>query len=374
MTVSRVLRLSGLATALAALSLPLLGRLLVGGETQPLWAFPPPFDPWRDYPTFSVWAVVLLCLLLAAMVALLLRPGSGREDLSKAVQGATDRLPVWGWLSIGWLLVWWLLAWWPAEPLAAWRRVSFPPLWLGLILVFNALAVKRGERPLLFRRPLLWASLFLASAVFWWGFEWLNRFARNWQYLGVREFSDLRYAVQASLSFATVLPAVLAVREWLGTYPFLQYALGTRAPLRWAGQRWTAVALIVFGLAGLLALGAAPLYAFPAVWAGPLALFWGVRHFVAPGGMLRELAAGDFRRAGSWALAALVCGFFWELWNVHSDPQWVYTVPFVEGWHLFEMPLLGYLGYLPFGIVCGLAIEVWAGGRLDDSPGAGRAS
>jgi hypothetical protein len=38
------------------------------------------------------------------------------------------------------------------------------------------------------------------------------------------------------------------------------------------------------------------------------------------------------------------------MWNFYSYPKWVYRVPFVNFWHIFEMPLLGYLGYLPFAL------------------------
>ena len=47
-------------------------------------------------------------------------------------------------------------------------------------------------------------------------------------------------------------------------------------------------------------------------------------------------------------IAALVCGFFWEMWNYYSYPKWIYHIPGVGVLHIFEMPLLGYLGYLPF--------------------------
>ena len=38
---------------------------------------------------------------------------------------------------------------------------------------------------------------------------------------------------------------------------------------------------------------------------------------------------------------------------VSDNPAfWVYSIPYVNVHHLFEMPLLGYLGYLPFGVYC----------------------
>ena len=45
--------------------------------------------------------------------------------------------------------------------------------------------------------------------------------------------------------------------------------------------------------------------------------------------------------------------------------HWIYTVPFVQRWHVFEMPVLGYLGYLPFGLECGLAAALIAGVEAD---------
>ena len=46
----------------------------------------------------------------------------------------------------------------------------------------------------------------------------------------------------------------------------------------------------------------------------------------------------------------LVCGFLWEMWNQWSYPKWVYHVPGVGFAKVFEMPILGYLGYLPFSL------------------------
>jgi hypothetical protein len=47
------------------------------------------------------------------------------------------------------------------------------------------------------------------------------------------------------------------------------------------------------------------------------------------------------------------------MWNSQALPGWRYTVPYINAPpylfggpvpHLFEMPLIGYAGYLPFGI------------------------
>jgi hypothetical protein len=38
------------------------------------------------------------------------------------------------------------------------------------------------------------------------------------------------------------------------------------------------------------------------------------------------------------------------MWNYYSYPKWVYNVPFLGFARVFEMPILGYGGYLPFSL------------------------
>lgn len=66
------------------------------------------------------------------------------------------------------------------------------------------------------------------------------------------------------------------------------------------------------------------------------------------GCLLQYTAQADWRPAMGLAVGCLICAFFWEMWNFYSYPRWVYHVPLVGFLHVFEMPLLGYLGYIPF--------------------------
>ncbi len=45
------------------------------------------------------------------------------------------------------------------------------------------------------------------------------------------------------------------------------------------------------------------------------------------------------------------------MWNYCSLAKWKYCIPYVHRFQLFEMPVLGYMGYLPFGLLC---IEITA--------------
>src|SRR6266700_3515525 len=49
--------------------------------------------------------------------------------------------------------------------------------------------------------------------------------------------------------------------------------------------------------------------------------------------------------------ATLFTGLWWELWNFYSMPKWIYHIPYVGFWKIFEMPVLGYFGYPFFGII-----------------------
>jgi len=77
--------------------------------------------------------------------------------------------------------------------------------------------------------------------------------------------------------------------------------------------------------------------------------------------VLSGFGNGDLREAAASALAALLCGLFWEMWNVWSLAKWVYSVPFVGRFRLFEMPILGYAGYLPFGLECAALADLVLG-------------
>jgi hypothetical protein len=230
---------------------------------------------------------------------------------------------------------------------------TFSLLWINFTLVVNALSYRRQGRCLMLARPVRFLMLFPASAAFWWFFEYLNRFVQNWYYTGVA-YPPLTYFGLASLAFATVLPAVLSVREWLLSWASFQ---GRRRPLTFAsGTHSRKLALLVLTLAGagLAGVGLWPDYLFFALWTAPLAILLALQVLGRGSPLLSALADGRWPVWAAAALAGLVCGFFWELWNYHSLARWIYTIPWVDRFHLFEMPLLGYAGYLPFGLECAL--------------------
>ena len=48
----------------------------------------------------------------------------------------------------------------------------------------------------------------------------------------------------------------------------------------------------------------------------------------------------------------LLCGLLWEFWNYWAAAKWTYTIPFLGNIKIFEMPVLGFLGFPPFAVEC----------------------
>jgi hypothetical protein len=218
--------------------------------------------------------------------------------------------------------------------------------------VVNALTFRRSGRCMLLDRTGYFLKLFPVSAGFWWFFEYLNRFVQNWHYVGISALSARQYFLFATLPFSTVLPAVLGTCELLGAYPRLTAGLDDFLPLRVRRPRPIAAAAFLLACAGLAGLAIWPNPLFPLLWLAPLVLIVSERVLRGERAAFAGLDRGDWRATVRLALAALLCGFFWEMWNFHSLAKWIYTVPYVNRFHLFEMPLLGYAGYLPFGLEC----------------------
>lgn len=222
----------------------------------------------------------------------------------------------------------------------------------------NALAFRRSGRALLTERFGFLLALFPASALFWWLFEHLNRFVGNWYYTGVAAADGWDYFVQATLPFSSVLPAVASTWAWLRTFPRFE-AMGESLPLTVPSlSRMAAPIAVSIGLLALAGIGVWPQALFSLLWLAPLAVLLGLQQLFLGETLLAPLARGDWRPVLQPAAAALACGFFWELWNWGSLAQWHYAVPYVQRFHLFEMPLLGYAGYLPFGVECAVVMDL----------------
>ena len=86
------------------------------------------------------------------------------------------------------------------------------------------------------------------------------------------------------------------------------------------------------------------------MWIAPILVLEPVTYAAGFPSLLRQIEKGDWLLPVSIMAATTFNGVCWELWNFYSLPKWVYEIPDVDFWHVFEMPILGYLGYPFFGL------------------------
>ena len=349
---------------LLLVGLPLLGVILAGYPLTRYLEFPP-VTRYVEHGVFS-WPVffalcVFVCFVTAPFIIRLIIVRTPRE-----APPVRQRFPWWGSLGIVLLSASWALAWSRFPWFAPWQGFTFSPIWVGYILVINAWTYRRTGHCLMLDRPKYFLWLFPLSAGFWWYFEYLNRFVQNWHYVGIDSFSPLEYFIYATLPFSTVLPAVLSTKEWLESFRRFTSPIRDLWPVRIRHWRMAAIVAFILGGAGLVGLGIWPDVLFPAVWMSPILIMASLQVWFGRRSLFAGLQHGDWRSVWVPALAGLCCGLLWELWNSKSLAHWQYAVPYVQRFSLFEMPLLGYAGYLPFGVECALIADLFLGQRARD--------
>jgi hypothetical protein len=219
---------------------------------------------------------------------------------------------------------------------------TYPIVWWGVLLIVDAWNRRRIGCSLWAGRATHFLLITVpVSVLFWLVYEVLNLMSPEWRYRGV-QISIAGQTLFGFISFATVIP-IMVEAYWL--------ALGEismpKAVLEKVRQRRF----------GLVCVGAA-LLAVPlfndifwlnqGIWIAPALL-------ILPFTPMRESAsAGRFAAGIVWA--GLGAGFFWELINWPARTHWEYLI-LPRAPHLFQMPLAGYIGFIPFGLTAVIVYE-----------------
>jgi hypothetical protein len=258
-------------------------------------------------------------------------------------------------------LSWWA-AWGLSSPVSA---NSFLPLWLGYVATVNGLSEVLYRESLLSKLGRSFALLFLISIPFWWFFELIDFALKCWHYEFDGNIFEVGFSVRASMSFGTVIPALLSTA-------FLLYRCfeGQGWRLQTAPLRIHRPCLFLSTFLGVVAfalLWLVPKIAFPLVWIAPLITVEPLLYQLRYASFLDHVERGDWCLPVSVAGSALICGLLWELWNEYSHLRWVYAVPNLGFWKVFEMPVLGYFGYPFFGLIAyRYATFVWVSLTAND--------
>ncbi len=249
--------------------------------------------------------------------------------------------------------------------LAGWTPVSTwttPICWWGYLLALDALLEVRTGRTFFgggAARVAGWTGL---SILFWLVFEAYNLRLGNWEYVGLPESRAARL-LGYGLSFATILPGIFLTSAALRSF-------GLPGSVRIRPWRPTGRALRFSVAGGLLSLAVPPLlppslgrYLFAPVWVGFVLLLEPLNDRLGGPSILGDLRRGEAGRACRLAFAGYLCGFLWEFWNYWAAAKWVYHVPFLPAVRIFEMPVLGFLGFGPLALeyyaMYGTAVVVW---------------
>jgi len=217
--------------------------------------------------------------------------------------------------------------------------------WWSFLIFMDGLNIRTwGTSPL--RES---GSGFLAAAFFsvptWLIFELLNLRLKNWSYHGLPGSLAERWPGYF-IAFATVIPALQELAAFFRGF-FKSEKLSVRPlPVTPSLLRISLFTGIVF-----LALSAAwPRIFFPLVWLGFIFLIEPINYRHQTASFLADLGRGRAERLASWALAGLAAGFVWELFNFWAGSHWEYSIPYLNFWKVFQMPLFGYGGFLPFAL------------------------
>lgn len=231
------------------------------------------------------------------------------------------------------------------------RREILPWLyflaWYPLILFLDGLLFHlQGDSWLLDRpRELLKMGFWSVSA--WLSFEALNLWLQNWGYVGLLAHPWLRWPGYA-LAFATVLPGIWLGAEVLAALGAWRHTRGrpVKSPCAWEpGSLLLGTACLVLPLIW-------PRYCFPLVWAAAFFLLDPLVRLLGGRSLIHAWLEGERREHLCLLAAGLLCGLWWEAWNYFSTAKWVYTLPVLGFGKIFEMPVLGYLGFMPFALEC----------------------
>jgi hypothetical protein len=224
-----------------------------------------------------------------------------------------------------------------------------PLCWTGLILFLDALNFKLVNNSLIVTRSKEFLWMFPWSVVLWYFFEFYNLFIKNWHYVGLPENIVIRYFGYI-WAFSTIWPGVLEIFELLTNLNIIKEVKIKSVKL--SGTLLTGsftFGLFCMILPFLVSAEIASYLAAP-VWLGLIFVLDPLNFSWKRLSLWKDLNRGSLTRLLRLLIAGAIAGIFWEFWNYWAVSKWIYTVPILGDIKIFEMPIVGYLGFPPFAV------------------------
>jgi len=228
------------------------------------------------------------------------------------------------------------------QPFADWY---FPLVWFGYIMVIDALNYKLRKDSLLIKRPYQFLGMLISSAVIWWIFELINLNLENWNYNNIEGTLALTNVIKKTICFSTIIPAFFETVELIRSFHLFEK---NKLHKKYKISKNFIHIMVVLGVISFLLLMIMPKYFYPLVWLTFFFILDPINYLHNQPSIIKHLKDKKLTVPLSLLLAGIIMGFLWEFWNYYALTKWFYNVPFVGFFKIFEMPILGYLGYFPF--------------------------
>ncbi len=273
--------------------------------------------------------------------------------------------PIWFWIGLfAWGMAFTIDTLHFSEPKILVNWTSIPLFW-GLTLIIDGLVyVRTGGKSIISIHPQALIGIGTASISGWLLFEYLNFYVDDsWIYPKGNIIHQSEFVIYAVLGSSGLLPPALETYSLLNTFEGFKnrYIAGPKVKI---SSRLSTLFLIT-ALVGMFTAPFFPNQLFAILWYSPLviiAITLEKRGIWTP---FTPLKNGDWSYIVLLSMSYLIVGFLLEGFNylsathvngqlgiTYSPDYWVYSIPYVNTWHIFEMPLLGYMGYMPFGVYC----------------------
>jgi hypothetical protein len=221
-----------------------------------------------------------------------------------------------------------------------------PIVWFGYMFFVDSLVYKIKKKSFITSHPKEFLFSIALSLPFWLIFEIYNVFTGSWFYINYPWYVHV-------VDFTTIMPAILITFSLMNALeigkrfdkkarPFTKHITGHTGAIMF---------LLVIGVIAMLVPILVPTIGFSFMWVGIILLFDPLNYLIGRPSVIKNIAAGKKSIMVRLFLSGITMGFFWEFWNYQAVPKWIYNIPIpFQNVKLFAMPILGYLGYMPFAI------------------------
>ena len=241
-----------------------------------------------------------------------------------------------------------------------------PIFWTGYILLIDGIIFSfKGKSFLIFQGIFI---VIILSIVVWWFFEWTNIFLSNWHYVGLTE-NILRY-IGYFWAFGTIIPCILLTYGLLlvifknvriefkginvkNKYLTLMISVGILfllLPIIPFSLKFVNRSADIELFSWMMVLGDIKIseYMAFAVWTFGFLILDPINYLMQKPSIIGYIEKGNYKVISLLSLSGIICGILWESVNWFATTRWVYTVPILGNIKIFEMPILGYLGFITF--------------------------